>query len=178
MSNSNNLPGLKAWSDYIGEFRTESDRGAVLVAAAFIDDTLRCLIQATFLDKPATVRRLLGGPCSTFSARTDLALCLGLIGTEMHEDIRRISKMRNRFAHEPQGLNFDDPATVDSCSQFHLIVALKQTTKTQISAKVEFMITAGAIINKLRVALRSAKHIPAGPTYNEMPIDVQNPMGY
>ena len=48
-------------AEYIRGMRSESDRGAVLIAAAYIDSALEELLRAYFVDSKAEVARLLLG---------------------------------------------------------------------------------------------------------------------
>jgi hypothetical protein len=56
------------------------------------------------------VKRLLdppGGPISTFSARSDLAYCLGLIPVGLRQNLKTIGDIRNSFAHDYLSLTLD-----------------------------------------------------------------------
>lgn len=176
----------KAWeptalSDSVREIRFESDRGAMLVGAAFIDDALYALLKAAFVDPATAVKRVLEypGPCSALSARADVALATGAIGSEMHDDIRRIAKMRNRFAHDPRRATFKQPEVVESCKQFNVIRSMARSgTQMSISARTEFLITVAVIVNKLEVAIGTTSHAQNGPSYEEMPSQDRNFLGY
>src|ERR1035438_4622321 len=81
--------------DYMNAMRVESDRGAVLVAAAYIDEELADLIRAFLVNDRKITERLLEypGPCSTLASRCDLAYCLGIFGKDVYADIRTIIKI-------------------------------------------------------------------------------------
>src|ERR1700681_1012641 len=97
-----NVSTLSAEFDaLVDQLRAESDRGCVLVAAAFLDNALEVLIRAALIDDQKALDKLVEypGPCATFAARSDLAYCLGLIDTATHADLRTIRRIRNEFAH-------------------------------------------------------------------------------
>jgi mannitol operon repressor len=170
-----------AYSDSVREIRFESDRGAMLVGAAFIDGALYALLKAIFVDSATAVKRVLEypGPCSALSARADVALATGAIGSEMHADIRRIARMRNRFAHDSKRATFEQPEVVDSCKKFNVIRSMTLSgTQMSISAKTQFLITVAAIVNKLEFVIRTTNHAQKGPSYDEMPSHDCNIFGY
>jgi len=72
---------LDDWDGFFTECLDESDRGTVIVDAAFLDEHLRELIEAFLIDKPKEVELLLGNdrPLGSFGARTRAAYCLGLL---------------------------------------------------------------------------------------------------
>jgi hypothetical protein len=52
-------------------------------------------------------------PISTFSARIDLAYRLGLISMQFRRDLHLIRKIRNDFAHNIEGCNFEYDTVVN-----------------------------------------------------------------
>jgi hypothetical protein len=91
----------------------ESDRGAALIGAAFVDDALLRLLTALFrTDKSATKSMFgLNGPLSSLWAKAQLAYLLRATTTNTHREINSIRKIRNAFAHEWGPKDFND-ATV------------------------------------------------------------------
>jgi DNA-binding MltR family transcriptional regulator len=100
-------------------FRTslniESDRGAVLMAAAFIEDKLTYLFKAYFIDNEIVSKSFLqnNGALATFSSKIDLAYLLGLIPKNVHQDLHILRKIRNDFAHNASNINFESPHIKD-----------------------------------------------------------------
>lgn len=89
----------------------ESDRGAVLVGAALVDEHLGRLFEAHFAsDLPAGLsRRLLGtGPLSTMSARADIARAMGLIGPIVYDAIHVLRRIRNDVAHTSNSFRLEN----------------------------------------------------------------------
>ena len=91
--------------EFVDEFRDESDRAAVLLGAAKLDQILFQLLQRRLL--PSTTGRdsLLDGDSAlgTFSARINACHRLGLIDGEYARALHLIRRIRNAFAHEVSG---------------------------------------------------------------------------
>lgn len=91
---------------------TESDRGAVLVAASIIDEYLRKLFEhrASLQMGKKKQRELLDypGPLSTMAAKVDVALLTELIDRPLHTAIHRLRALRNTVAHNTAGFRLAD----------------------------------------------------------------------
>jgi len=100
----------------------ESDRACALMAAAFLDDQLRQLLEANLVQDKKVLVRILDqrGPLATFSSRIDMAYAMGLIGKRTLLDLNLLRKIRNEFAHTAEPLSFDSPKVSAWCSQLHL----------------------------------------------------------
>jgi hypothetical protein len=90
----------------------ESDRGAVLIASAFIDEALACLLRQVFTVKscnasnnafPKNLNRLLksgiDAPLGSFSSRITAAFVLGVIDVDCLKALEALRKLRNGYAH-------------------------------------------------------------------------------
>lgn len=77
------------------------DRGLVLSLSAFAEDSLGTLLTTFMLPSDASKKLLEGfnAPLGTFSARTMAAYSLGLINRSQFDDLERLRKIRNEFAH-------------------------------------------------------------------------------
>lgn len=97
-------PGVAdAFERMLEEFSRETDRGAVLIAADIVADTLGSIIDES---RPAEfgkkrMKQLLGYPglLATFSARSDVAFIAGFINSNAHASIDKLRKLRNHAAH-------------------------------------------------------------------------------
>jgi DNA-binding MltR family transcriptional regulator len=91
-----------AASAITAEFLQESDRGCILIGGAMLDELMRAMLQAYFIEEKKVVARLLDGgdaPLGTFSSRIALCRALGLIPEELHHDLEIVRKIRNDAAH-------------------------------------------------------------------------------
>lgn len=87
------------------------DRGLVLSLSAFAEDSLGTLLTAFMLPSDASKKLLEGfnAPLGTFSARTMAAYSLGLINKFQFDDLERLRKIRNEFAHTWQVIEITKP---------------------------------------------------------------------
>lgn len=125
----------KDFQGFYDELAEESDRGAALLAGAFLDNHLAALLEAFFIDDephkkgaPSEVEKLLyepTAPLGTFSSRAKAAYCLGLISHEDLKDIELIKDIRNRFAHRLHGYSFSTPTIEAMCRRLSLPQRLK-----------------------------------------------------
>lgn len=102
----------------LDDLRNESDRGAVLIAGAYIDDLLRAILAHAMIDDEQLVKPLLNGPLSAFATRLKLARAFGLIGPDMSHDIEVLREVRNHFAHARKSLDLNDPEVANTCNRF------------------------------------------------------------
>jgi len=104
----------------------ESDRGCVLVAAAYLDESLFELFHATFSQDSVCQKKAVDpmftglGPLSTFSAKIKLAYALELIDADIFSSLETIRKIRNEFAHTFSELTFDTPSVADRVKNLHV----------------------------------------------------------
>jgi hypothetical protein len=94
----------------MAEFEKESDRAAVILVASLFENALGMLLRHFLVAATTADDELLDGanaPLSTFSARTSLSRRLGLISSKFARDLHLIRKIRNEFAHNVHGCNFE-----------------------------------------------------------------------
>jgi hypothetical protein len=102
----------------LSEFRAESDRGAALLGAAYLDEKLVCLFRSRFWDDTVGWDLLRqGGPIGTFGVRASLAHALGWIRPHSLRDLKRIQKVRDYFAHQMQVATFSDDLVRSHCME-------------------------------------------------------------
>jgi hypothetical protein len=103
------------------EIERQSDRGAGIIAGAFVEDflkdALRSRLRLTEAHEEKTFSDLFGRtrPLSSFSAKIDLGFLLGIYRAEIHQDLHRIRRIRNEFSHEREPLDFSRQKIVDHC---------------------------------------------------------------
>jgi hypothetical protein len=87
---------------FAADLSGESDRAAVVVAAAKLDQLLYEILQRKLAPCATSVDPLLDGdsPLSTFSSRIELTHRLGLIDAGFTRALHAVRKIRNQFAHE------------------------------------------------------------------------------
>lgn len=118
MSDFDNTPSkVIELSDFAQEFGRESSRGAALLAASLLDERLKEILQAYFVDSKVS-KDLLDGfnaPLGTFASRVSLAYALGLIQKNEFDEITIIRRVRNEFGHKWKDVTFDTAHVADLC---------------------------------------------------------------
>jgi DNA-binding MltR family transcriptional regulator len=104
---------------FFHEFNHESDRGAVLSAAALLDEGLRRVLDQFLADVPPKENFLssINAPLGNFASRIDAAYCLGLISEKEFQELHTIRIIRNEFAHKWRGVNFAAQKIFDLCKK-------------------------------------------------------------
>src|SRR5579862_9203508 len=93
------------------ELEEQTDRGAAIIATALIDHHLTVAIEARLEALNSKLRNsLLGsrGALATLQSKLDMGMALGLYTMDAHRQLDTIRKIRNRFAHTPIPLTFQD----------------------------------------------------------------------
>lgn len=140
----------------------ESDRGCVLMGAAFLESELGEVLRSHFVDDPQAAIDFLGrqGAGSSFSARVELCYLLGLIGPAARRDLNLIRKIRNAFAHDPFRVSFTDQAVAARSAQLkHDLFSITEGPRTRFIRSV--MGIAGVIEASRKTAKRSQKGLDA-----------------
>lgn len=101
--------------------RSLDERGLILSLASFAEEALGDLIRA-FLIPGESAEQLLDGfnaPISTLSTRIKIAFSLGLITKRQCEDLDRLRRIRNEFAHSWEPISFADQKIASHISALH-----------------------------------------------------------
>lgn len=137
---------LKEFMDFRISLINESDRGSVLMAAAFIEDKLSCLLKSYFIDNERVCNQLLNGngALATFSSKIDLTFLLGLIPENIFNDLHILRKIRNDFAHTASQISFETPSIQDRTKALSTLskVLLRDDTKVYFMRSMTTILTA------------------------------------
>jgi DNA-binding MltR family transcriptional regulator len=98
----------------------ETDRGCALMAASFLDEQLRKMLETCLVDDPEK-EKFFGpqAPLGSFSARITAAFLLSKLSKLAFRDLNLIRKIRNEFGHAPRPISFTDEPIEDLCREFH-----------------------------------------------------------
>lgn len=93
----------------VKEIEGERDRGAAIIAAAFLEERLSRLLFANLVEDKDMIGQMFRGmgPASTFAAKNNLAYLMGIYPREIRDGVACLVSIRNLFAHKSEPLDFD-----------------------------------------------------------------------
>jgi hypothetical protein len=103
------VAALSKLTDLVIHTEQQSHAAVVITATTMLDfDLERCIIASLSRCSKSLRKRMFTGygPLATFSAKIDLAYMLGVFGADTYQEIQKIRKMRNIFAHSKELLSF------------------------------------------------------------------------
>ena len=126
------------FNEIIEDFKNESDRATVILAAAKIDAQLYILLSKVLKPSNSNQDELLDGdnPLGTFSSRINIAFRLGLIDAQFAKALHLIRKIRNSFAHEIKGNSLVSGGHADRVKE--LVIHFKDYEQYQQSKEQYF----------------------------------------
>jgi mannitol operon repressor len=111
-------PKIELFAKFLKEFQDESDRGAVILAAAMLDQKLKTILQDFLIENSGSKYLFKGAtaPLGSLCSRQNLAFSLGLISEYEFKDCEIVRKIRNDFAHKFElEFSFQDRKIYDLC---------------------------------------------------------------
>lgn len=104
----------------IKDLENESDRGAIILAATNVEDTLelRLMDMLPNLKEDETARKLVfeqDGPISSFSRKLLMAYATGIVDTQYRKLIDLVREIRNACAHCRKPLSLEVPELLEAC---------------------------------------------------------------
>jgi DNA-binding MltR family transcriptional regulator len=144
----------------------EPPLGCVLIAAAFLEKALTSLLGKLFVECE-TAKNVLSenGFLGEFSRCADTAYCLGLISKGMLENLKRIGKIRNLFAHSHQFLDFDTEEVKELCESLTFVTFNQSVGEVDDwfeqalkNPRNQFTVISGLMFSTLNIAALSTDH--------------------
>jgi DNA-binding MltR family transcriptional regulator len=178
------IPRALVAKEFSANMRAETDRGAVLVGAALLDELLGETLSAKFIASQKATEKMLEhpGPCSTFAARTDIAYCLGLISSDVAEDLHLVRKLRNEFAHSPWSASFDDNEISARSGQLNVVQGMRRRgSEITMTARGKFEFAVAVLASHLCYLAEHQKHATEAPPLTRARLldpSARNPLGY
>jgi hypothetical protein len=138
-------------SGVISELERQSDRGAGIIAASFIEEILEFVILKRLRPLSSDKYRNLfkgNAPLSTLAAKIDIAYATGIINDLGNIQLHLIREVRNRFAHRIEPLDFEHPEIKQLISSNELIAnsGLLKAASTRNAFLWSFRVTAMGLI--------------------------------
>lgn len=106
------LPTAEEIQAAVKDFGSQTDRGVAIIAVSMLEKMLEIVLTQRMMPLTAKQYELMFGrmrPLSSFSAKIELALALGVISENLYYQIDALRKVRNAFAHRIEALTFDHP---------------------------------------------------------------------
>ena len=162
--------GDVSFNEFLTEFQRETDRAAAVLAAAFADELLKAILAASFVDDSRMAGDLLerDGAAATFSARIGLAYAVGLINADEADDLNRLRKIRNDFAHRLHGLSFETQRIRDLANVFKCVARTfrehpELEAEYPVEARKRFDLAVGVLCHSLNKRLRTTTRFTFNP---------------
>lgn len=103
------------------EIDGESNRAAAITALAYIENNLVLAIMTRLRSLSADEQKIVFddeiAPLRDFSAKVDMAFALNLYDDNVRQDLHRLRKIRNKFAHTLDVRDFDHPLISRYCDE-------------------------------------------------------------
>ncbi len=86
----------------------DQERGAALASVAELDITLQNALRSVMIDDKETVNQIFSenGPLFQFGPKIRMAYVLGIYDRMIYDDLLKVSRVRNDFAHKVEARNF------------------------------------------------------------------------
>ena len=156
------LAFIREMANFRSSIIEETDRGAVLMSAAYLDDKLKMLIEGRLVEDKKACRRAFefNGPLGTFSSRIDFSYLMGIIPKNAQKDLHTIRAIRNHFAHHAAPLRYDDEKVKALCDRliFHGV-------KDAASAGSKFRRSVMGLLIYIMESIENGRHIKAASDY-------------
>jgi hypothetical protein len=124
-------------------FRNQGDRGAALLASAWVDDTLATLVKSELLRDKEVVKDMFraDGALGSFASRIKIAYLMGLIDKFTKHDLDLIRRIRNDFAHVREDIRFTSQKVKARCRELRVAQAYESGAGPIRSCREKFLIT-------------------------------------
>jgi DNA-binding MltR family transcriptional regulator len=138
------------------DYEEENDRAIAIVGGTFLETLLEHVLVAFVVDDQKEVAKLLeyNQPLGTYSGRTTMAYCLGLINKPVLDDLRLVGKIRNQFAHNLYA-SFNDEKIAAWCRElkWHKISLMSQPP-LGASNRALFQVGVNQLVTYLHAAVK------------------------
>lgn len=110
-------------SEVLKELENGTDRAKVIVGATIIDTQLGRLLEKYLVQNNKLKKDALefNGFLGTFSSKINACYLLGLISKNLFNDIQRLRKLRNNFAHNLLNCSLENKEMKDEVHKFKMV---------------------------------------------------------
>lgn len=114
----------------LDEIAKQTDRGAALIAVAYLEERLVSAIKARMNRHEEIEGRLFrgAGPLASLSSKIDLGFLIGIYDLRVHKMLHWAREIRNEFAHQPEPRDFNSQRIFGLCGNvnFHVEIEMQQ----------------------------------------------------
>lgn len=139
------LKRIQEFKDFRMSLLAESDRGSVLMAAAFIEDKITQLLETYMVQNKKIQEKIFNGngALATFSSKIDMSFLLGLLAKNIYNDLGILRKLRNDFAHNAKSITFQTDYIKNRCNSLQVVskVALRDDTRAYFLRSMSTILT-------------------------------------
>jgi DNA-binding MltR family transcriptional regulator len=164
MSKTKNLPNnLLLNKEILEELQTGTDRAKVILGATIIETQLERLLSKGLVQNNAMQKECFefNGFLGTFSSKINAAFLLGLISKEIFNDIHRLRKLRNSFAHDLINCSFSNDSIIEEVHKFKLVKDCFKTNWDKQSIAVVYLLQIATLFVALTKKTVRATPVPA-----------------
>ncbi len=99
------------------EIDRQEDRGAAIVAGAYLEDFILEALKRRLVPDTAVLNEFFTGmgPLATFSAKIEMAYLMRLVDKENRQRMHAIRRIRNEFAHNMEPVTFETTRIKEMC---------------------------------------------------------------
>lgn len=147
----------------------ESDRSAVIIVSAWLNDVLENYIQIIFRYDKVILSSLFDseGILGSFSSKIKVAYLLGLFERTVFNDLNAIRKIRNDCAHFRENFSFRIKTAKAVCNSLETIHVFNQFFITPVrSAREKFLTAALILVHYLMDMKKGLKKLELPPKSN------------
>lgn len=107
------------------ELNSSSDRAVGILSGSVLDENLRKILINFLIDDKNLKKDFLGnqGVLNTFDSRIKACYYMGLIDDIEYKNLETIRKIRNKFAHTFEYIDFDTQAISDLCKNLYIPIS-------------------------------------------------------
>ena len=158
MNNEEAYKLVMQWPNFVGNFLNEADSAAVILACSLFDDILSRILIAFFVDCKISRELIYGGnaPLGTFSSRIKCTYSLGMLTKDELDDLNKLRKLRNEFAHKWNYLDLNNEKMISICRSMHHIRT--DTPANKQTARECFNTVVGVLFPALTLRATQAQH--------------------
>lgn len=108
--------------EIIAEIDAQTDRGAAVIAVAYLENRLTALIQSRLHDISKVSDRIFKGygPLGEMRSKIDMGYVMGFYGPRTYKDLTTLRRIRNDFAHDERPLDFQSQSIKARCDNLYL----------------------------------------------------------